>query len=159
MTINLYNYADDNKLVHKDLTGLTTQSLNGTLRDEGDFIDPVFTTVTDPTGMNYCYIPAFERYYFIRDIVVVRTGLWEVSCHVDVLKTYEDSIHQLMIYADGSNERPSEDDMAGFNKLIPNPYDKFIQPTREKHIEVGAAEGFSGFSYGNFNEYILVTVG
>lgn len=157
MTITLYNYDGDNRMVHKVLTGGST--LTGKLRDEGDFIDPIFTTVTDPTGMNYCHMPDFERYYFIRDIVAVRTGLWEVTCHVDVLKTYEKSIHALDIYADGTSDRPTEDDGAGFNKLIPNPYDKFIQPTREKHIEVGAGEGFSGFSYGNFNEYILVTVG
>ena len=38
--------------------------------------------------MNYAYIPEFERYYFVTNIVNVRNNLWEVHFHVDVLQTY-----------------------------------------------------------------------
>lgn len=156
MNITFYNYVGDNRKVHKNVESGDVQkfTITGTLRDEGEFIAPSFTTVTDPTGYNYVYIPAFERYYFIRRITVVRSGLWLVECYVDVLKTYEDYIDELMIYADYTSKRPENDNDAGFNKLMPNPYDKFLQPTIEKHIRIP-----SGFDFGDFDQYILVTVG
>ena len=41
---------------------------------------------------NYIYIPEFNRYYFITDIVSVRTNMWRLNMHVDVLMSYKDSI-------------------------------------------------------------------
>ena len=102
MDIYLFNYAGDNRVVHKPINAVDApiKMINGTLRDASEFITPSFTMVTDPTGMNYCYIPAFERYYYITSITVVRNGLWAIECHVDVLKTYEDSILQCDILVD-----------------------------------------------------------
>lgn len=41
---------------------------------------------------NYCYIPKFNRYYYITDIVSVRSDLWSISMSIDVLTSYLDSI-------------------------------------------------------------------
>ena len=38
------------------------------------------------------HIPEFGRYYYITNIVSVRTGLWAISGHVDVLYTYRNEI-------------------------------------------------------------------
>lgn len=43
---------------------------------------------------NYAYIPKFNRYYFITDVVSVRANLWEVSMRCDVLMSYKDIIRQ-----------------------------------------------------------------
>lgn len=43
-------------------------------------------------GFNYMYIPDFQRYYFIDDIVSKNNVIWEVSGHVDVLETYKADI-------------------------------------------------------------------
>ena len=43
-------------------------------------------------GFNYMYIPDFQRYYFIDDIVSKNNVIWEVSGHVDVLETYKQGI-------------------------------------------------------------------
>lgn len=43
---------------------------------------------------NYCYIPKFNRYYYITDVVSVRANLWEVSMKCDVLMSYKDIIRQ-----------------------------------------------------------------
>ena len=37
---------------------------------------------------NYMYIGAFQRYYFINDIVSIHNKLWEIQARVDVLYTY-----------------------------------------------------------------------
>ena len=41
---------------------------------------------------NYAWIEEFHRFYFIKNIVSVRTNLWRLTMHVDVLSTYADYI-------------------------------------------------------------------
>lgn len=68
-------------------------SLTGTLRDESSIVDPVILVEKDsPLGANYAYIEEFRRYYYIKDITAVRTGLWRVTMHTDVLKTFSEGI-------------------------------------------------------------------
>lgn len=68
-------------------------SLTGTLRDESSIVDPVILIEhADPISANYAYIEEFHRYYYIKDITAVRSGLWRVSMHTDVLKTFSEGI-------------------------------------------------------------------
>lgn len=161
MDIYLFNYVGDDRVVHKsiNIASANISMVNGTLRDASEFITPSFTMVTDPTGMNYCYIPAFERYYYITSITVVRTGLWAIECRVDVLKTYEDYIDELLVWALRTSKNPSEDGLPGYNALIKDEAEQFIQPTFELHMPLVSATGVSPMSYGDYDEYILVTVG
>lgn len=64
------------------------------LKDETSILKPTIRLLTnsDIHTYNYMYIPAFERYYFIDDIVSVNNNKWEISGHVDVLETYKNSI-------------------------------------------------------------------
>lgn len=64
------------------------------LKDETSILKPTIRILTnsDIYTYNYMYIPAFERYYFIDDIVSVNNNKWEISGHVDVLETYKNSI-------------------------------------------------------------------
>ena len=41
---------------------------------------------------NYVYIPEFNRYYFINDIVSIRQNLWQITLSVDVLMSYKNQI-------------------------------------------------------------------
>lgn len=75
-------------------TPATVRTLSGTLREQTDIVDPQINvefngTLTDT---NYMYIAEFHRYYFITKIESVRTGLWRVYAHCDVLKTYANAI-------------------------------------------------------------------
>lgn len=68
-------------------------SLTGTLRDESSIVDPVILVEhSDPISANYAYIAQFQRYYYIKDITAVRTGLWRITMHTDVLKTFSEGI-------------------------------------------------------------------
>ena len=91
MTIFLYYNKSERIRITKDLVEVV--SLDGTLREPTSLVDPVITIQIDQvTGYNYCYIPEFERGYFIQDIISIRTGLVELHCHVDVLSTYSSQL-------------------------------------------------------------------
>lgn len=48
-------------------------------------------TQSDPTGYNYCYLPTFSRYYWIKNWTY-SDGLWNASLTVDTLASYRDQI-------------------------------------------------------------------
>lgn len=84
----------DARKINKSLTDVLT--LSGTLRAECSIYDPVFT-ITDPDAKiltcNYMTIPTFGRSYFIHDIRSTKsTNVFEVTAHVDVLKSFAEQI-------------------------------------------------------------------
>lgn len=69
------------------------KEVQGALRDgEFSISAPVIRLQMNPQDYNYCYIPQFERYYFIRDIRVARNDLFYVSLEVDVLMSFKSEI-------------------------------------------------------------------
>ena len=93
MNITFYQNISEYNAVNKSIREITT--LSGALREESSIIDPVITIsdIDSAVGsMNYAYIPEFNRYYFITNIESVRSNLWRVSLHVDVLYTYRAEI-------------------------------------------------------------------
>lgn len=96
------NSSEKNKL-GKSLSNLNVFS--GSLKDETSVTNPVvMMEMENPTGFNYAYIPEFGRYYFIDDMVSVRTGLWKVSMKVDVLESFKNSIRGIsVILSDSTN--------------------------------------------------------
>lgn len=46
---------------------------------------------SDPTGYNYCYLPTFSRYYWVKNWTY-SGGLWVASLTVDTLASYRDQI-------------------------------------------------------------------
>lgn len=46
---------------------------------------------SDPTGYNYCYLPTFSRYYWVKNWTYA-DGLWNASLTVDTLASYRDEI-------------------------------------------------------------------
>ena len=94
ITIKLqYNASEQNKLT-KSVSDVAT--LTGTLKEQTSIIDPVILIeyVGTLPPCNYMTIECFNRSYFITGIESVRTGLWRISAHVDVLSSYADQIRQ-----------------------------------------------------------------
>lgn len=58
-----------------------------------NIIDPEIkiATQSDPTGYNYCYLPTFSRYYWVKNWTY-SDGLWKASLTVDTLASYRDQI-------------------------------------------------------------------
>lgn len=94
--INLYkNSAEPNKV---DKTGelSTVGTISGVLRQECSLINPEIIIQYDkPPDFNYCYIANFGRYYYVENIVSMRSNLWRVRLRCDVLMTYKTQILNL----------------------------------------------------------------
>lgn len=58
-----------------------------------NIIDPEIKIKTqkDPTGYNYCYLPTFSRYYWVKNWTY-SDGLWIASLTVDTLASYREQI-------------------------------------------------------------------
>lgn len=78
---------------------------SGTLRGETSVTNPVILMdINNPTEYNYAYIPDFNRYYFISDMISVRNGLWRISMKVDVLESFKSAIMGVsVILSDSEN--------------------------------------------------------
>lgn len=70
-------------------------ALTGNLRDNCSLLDPVFDVANATMDYTYAYVTQFGRYYFIKNITVMRTGLWRLEMHVDVLESYATPIKNL----------------------------------------------------------------
>lgn len=119
MKIQFYKNNAPERKVDKTSSLSLVMEVDGYLRDESSVINPVLTiemTVNsqdvlangelveangDPivydyqiTNMipefNYAYIPNFKRYYFLVEIISVRTGLWRVALRCDVLMSFKE---------------------------------------------------------------------
>ena len=94
MIVELYHNGSDVNVMDKHLSLVGT--LNGNLRDSCSVTDPVILVEAENlSGTNYFYIPEFGRYYYSVNITAVRTGLWSLTGHVDVLMTYRSKIRSL----------------------------------------------------------------
>lgn len=67
----------------------TIDTLTGTLKNETSITNPIIRIEYNGAlqNVNYFYIPQFQRYYFITDIKSIRSNIWEISGHCDVLTT------------------------------------------------------------------------
>lgn len=83
----------DKIVLDKDITGVAT--ISGTLKNETSIIDPIILIegdISNYISCNYMTIPIFGRSYFIRDIKSIRSNLFEIHAHIDVLTTYAAAI-------------------------------------------------------------------
>lgn len=91
MDIVLYNNSSEKNKIGKTLTLVAT--LTGSIKENSSITHPdILIEYTDPTAFNYVYIAAFGRYYFVRDVIVVRKDLMRISLTVDVLESFKTGI-------------------------------------------------------------------
>ena len=91
MQIKLYKNLSEVNTIGKTLTEESVRT--GTLKEGCSVLSPsAVLTGENLSGYNYAYIPQFSRYYFIKEITSVKSGLWEISMRVDVLETYQTQI-------------------------------------------------------------------
>lgn len=76
--------------------------IDAVLNDRCSVVNPVLVLNADlitsnPYIYNYCYIPLFDRYYFIEDWTW-NNGIWLATCRVDTLATYKTDILNQVLY-------------------------------------------------------------
>lgn len=93
MELVLYKTADENSKLEKTLS--EEVSLVGALKDSCTITAPSIMIQQNPIGYNYAYIPAFNRYYYIKNVTVVRKNIFMIGLAVDVLMSFKDEIKEL----------------------------------------------------------------
>lgn len=100
MQITFYRYTGEKNRVNKDpyLTEIATHE--GYFKNSASMENPVILMqgslssyiMENNNFVNYAYIYSMGRFYFVTDIVSVRNDLTEVHLHVDVLRSFKDSL-------------------------------------------------------------------
>lgn len=95
MIVELMTCTDELNKVYKNPVLIDEYSCE--LKNKTSVVDPILLIADDLNAVNtnYCYIPEFGRYYYIVGIQSIKNGLWEVSCHCDVLYTYKAQLMEL----------------------------------------------------------------
>lgn len=93
MNITLMHTSQPNNAMNKNPS--TVSTITGALRSDTSIKNPVITvnsSVNVLVGANYLFIPSFNRYYYIIDIVAKTNVTSEIHCKVDVLHSFRDEI-------------------------------------------------------------------
>lgn len=89
--IVLGNNSSPTHQINKSVSLVDT--LTGTFRDSVDILSPVVRIEhMSPVDFNYVYISAFNRYYFVEDITIVRNGIMDIKLSCDVLESHKAGI-------------------------------------------------------------------
>lgn len=137
------NNSEKNKIGKSVVWGMT---VSGTLKDETSVTDPaVIMEVKNPTLYNYAYIPEFNRYYFISDMVSVKNRLWRITMHVDVLESFKNQINDLNVIL-------SDSQITGANEYLSG--NVWKTKVKEKTDIISFSSGLN-----NSGEFILITAG
>lgn len=105
MNITFYNFANADIMVDKSVSLINGTVLTGEQIDAVQDVENPSVVIqynTTPT-YNYCYIPAFNRYYFVTRVTWLGGKAYEMQMHVDVLYTYRTEITGLTataVYSD-----------------------------------------------------------
>ena len=90
--IQLMNNTSKDLVVDKVVTPLATYS--GTFRETVDTLRPTFILQgTVAANVNYAYIPAFGRFYYVSDRKEVTKDLTELSLYTDVRKSFSTQLY------------------------------------------------------------------
>lgn len=144
MDITFYiNNSEKNK-ISKNLTNNT--HISGTLRNETGVMNPVILIHSvNPTKFNYVYIPEFNRYYFITDMVSIRTDIWQIKLHVDVLMSFKDSLKNVKVILNDSEVEGADNYLTG---------EQWVTNVKDTTNIVNFPNGLL-----DNGEYILITAG
>lgn len=146
MTITLYNMTSPENKIGKTMSAVYP-SMTGHLKNECSRSNPVVRIEGNIDGMsscNYMYIEDFGRYYFVTDIVSIRTDIVEVHGRVDVLESFKDSILNEKVILKRQRDN--------WNLYVED--GSFITYAKDKMYTVNFPAGFD-----QANCYVLVTAG
>ena len=73
-------------------TWTETTTLEGKLLYDQSIESPVLLITGDVKEYNYVYIPLFNRFYYVEDLILTRQTLQEVHLKVDPLQSFRDAI-------------------------------------------------------------------
>lgn len=98
MNIVLYKNNSDKRALNKTLVDELTVDNVRLLDGDNSLLSPqlIFSGV-NVANFNYCFIPDFNRYYFISSVDVLDNRRFMIRCNVDVLMSFADDIKKLTV--------------------------------------------------------------
>lgn len=94
LQLMLYQTGSSNIRLDKSCTHLHTYSTL-TLKEPCSIQEPIVKLSASDTNVkkgNYCYIPKFDRFYYITNVVSLPGGLWELNLRCDVLMSFREEL-------------------------------------------------------------------
>lgn len=124
-TATFYHNISDTNVIRKDISHIKDTSVTPT--DTVNIISPVLIVDydVDLISANYCYISAFSRYYYIKNISLQTGKKLLIECSVDVLMSFENDIYNAFVNVCRA-ENPANRDLAD-DKIQINPKTYFIE--------------------------------
>lgn len=98
------------------------------------------------SNVNYVYIPEYNRYYFVTDIINLTGGRYEIHCKVDVLMSFKDSILNLSCIVDKQSSKDNA------NMYLDD--GSFVVQSKEFVDTINFPNGFN-----DNGDFILITAG
>ena len=100
-TLNCYKFSGEDIMIDKTRYLNLIGSYSGVARDEIDILNPIITIeLNEFPRFNYVYINAFNRYYYVTNVVCVRKNLYEIALSIDVLMSYKEGLLSLDAFID-----------------------------------------------------------
>ena len=90
MQVVLYVNKSDKRKLEKEL--IEVANIDCKIKDDCSILNPTLIIKIDSVDYNYVYIPEFNRYYYIDDIITLNSRLKEISCSVDVRQSYREQL-------------------------------------------------------------------
>lgn len=92
MEIKFYNCNDNRRKLEKNLLNpLVIQDI--ILKENNNSVSEFYINISTDIGTkNYCYIPQWNKYYFIEDKTIINNNLFRYKLKIDVLMSYRTQI-------------------------------------------------------------------
>lgn len=91
MELILYNCLDSNNTINKTVTDEEVLDVN--LKERTNITNPIIKLRSKTfINKNYCFIPTFDRFYFIEDVTFLSNDIQEIQLKCDVLESFKNDI-------------------------------------------------------------------
>ena len=145
MNVSFYYNQSDDRQINKTL--IEEKVFDGTVRDNVNVMNPVVRFFSSEIlRYNYCYIPDFQRYYFITSVTAVSNDIYDVNFTTDVLMSFRGEILQYPVIVDKQSQKANGDEYIDDSSLVTD------------NLLFSSVYNFSRGSLDK-PEYILITAG
>ena len=148
MRVILYNTTSDNRVLNKNI--VLIKEIDAELKDPNDVISPALKIqrFKDWEKVNYIYIEAFNRYYYVNIVNQLLGNAILLHCSVDVLMSNKDAIRNLTCIID----KQENSSTTYSDKYLDD--GSFVTECRTFNSILNFPNGFN-----NDGEFILITAG
>lgn len=147
MNIKLCSSTSEIVAINKNISIIddVSATIKGALSVENPVLILQYKSDIQP-NVNYVYIPEYNRYYFVTDIINLTGGRYEIHCKVDVLMSFKDYILNLSCIIDKQSSKDNA------NMYLDD--GSFVVQSKEFVDTINFPRGFN-----DNGEFILITAG